>query len=111
MNSTAELIHTISYLLLAPDGAQYEAQIYGCERSDRTWEGWLEFHPKDDQRPVLKTKQETSQPNRATLEYWAGGLELIYLQGALQRAQERIEGIPRPTPTDRLRPPDFTGRA
>jgi hypothetical protein len=40
--------------------------------------------------PVLVTQQETSQPNRAALEYWADGLEPIYLEGALARAQGRL---------------------
>lgn len=67
----------------------YIALIYGQERVDGTWEGWIEFHPTDKSKPVLKTGQETSQPNRVTTEYWAFGLEPIYLEGALARAQER----------------------
>jgi len=35
---------------------------------------------------TLRTDQETSQPNRGALEYWADGLEPVYLQGALARA-------------------------
>jgi hypothetical protein len=38
---------------------------------------------------VLSTGQETSQPDLKALEYWAGGLEPIYLAGALERAQRR----------------------
>jgi hypothetical protein len=34
------------------------------------------------------TDHETSQPNRIAIEYWAGGLEPIYLESALARAQE-----------------------
>jgi hypothetical protein len=51
--------------------------------------GW-EFHPTDINRPVLRTDQETSQPNRAAIEYWANGLEPIYLEGAFARAQGRL---------------------
>jgi hypothetical protein len=36
---------------------------------------------------ILHTDRETSQPNRAALEYWADGLEPVYLEGALARAQ------------------------
>lgn len=68
----------------------YVVQICAEERIDRTWEAWLEFHPTDIGRPVLRTDQETSQPNRAAIEYWAHGLEPIYLEGALARAQERL---------------------
>jgi hypothetical protein len=34
--------------------------------------------------------KETSQPNRDAIEYWALGLEPIYLEGALARAQGRL---------------------
>ena len=68
----------------------YVVRICGEERIDRTWEAWLEFHPTDIGQPVLRTDQETSQPNRAAIEYWADGLEPIYLEGALARAQGRL---------------------
>jgi hypothetical protein len=68
----------------------YSARICGEERVDGTWEGWLEFHPTDSSRPILITERETSQPNRSALEYWADGLESIYLEGALARAQGRL---------------------
>jgi hypothetical protein len=72
------------------DGATYTAKIFGTPRADGTWEGWLEFHPADKRKPVLRTEPETSQPNRTTVEYWALGLEPIYLEGALARAQHRL---------------------
>lgn len=72
------------------DETIYLARVYGRERTDGTWEGWLEFHPTNRQKPILRTGQETSQPNRVTLEYWALGLEPIYLDGALARAQGRL---------------------
>src|SRR5579864_378016 len=65
----------------------YIARICGQERADGTWEAWLEFHPTNTGQPILRTDQETSQPNRVALEYWADGLEPIYLEGALARAQ------------------------
>jgi hypothetical protein len=68
----------------------YTVWVCGEERADGTWEGWLEFHLINASQPVLRTDQETSQPKRAALEYWAGGLELIYLEGALARAQGRL---------------------
>lgn len=71
-------------------GITYVARVCGAERVDGTWAGWLEFHAKDGSHPVLSTEQETSQPNRAALEYWADGLEPIYLEGALARAQGRL---------------------
>ncbi len=68
----------------------YAVRICGDERADGTWEGWLEFHPTGRAAPVLRTEQETSQPNRAALEYWADGLEPIYMDGALARAEGRL---------------------
>jgi hypothetical protein len=68
----------------------YTVRIYGSERRDRTWEGWLEFHSTDESKPVLRTGRETSQPNRVAVEYWALGLEPVYLEGALARASGRL---------------------
>ncbi|MET0849661.1 MAG: hypothetical protein ABW020_00920 [Candidatus Rokuibacteriota bacterium] len=68
------------------DGTSYRVRAYGEERSDGTWIGWLEFHPADVTKPALRTGQETSQPNRVAVEYWASGLEPIYFEGAFERA-------------------------
>jgi hypothetical protein len=81
-----EHIHTLSTRVRADDGIEHEIRVYGARRTDGTWSGWLEFHPPSGSGPVLRTDQETSQPNRAALEYWAGGLEPIYFDGALKRA-------------------------
>lgn len=70
-------------------GEPYTVRICGRERADGTWEGWIEFHPSDA-GSICRTDQETSQPNRTALEYWADGLEPVYLEGALARAQERL---------------------
>ncbi len=45
------------------EDATYIARIYGEQRTDGTWEGWIEFHPTNKSKPVLRTAQETSQPN------------------------------------------------
>jgi hypothetical protein len=68
----------------------YVVWICGEERVDGTWEGWIEFHPTNASQQSLRTDQETSQPNRTAIEYWADGLEPIYLEGALARAQGRL---------------------
>jgi hypothetical protein len=68
----------------------YVVWICAAQRADGTWEGWLEFHPTDARQPTLRTDQETSQPNRGALEYWADGLEPVYLEGALARAEGRL---------------------
>lgn len=84
---TAEHLHTISKHVRDEAGREYEARVYGSKRGDGTWDGWIEFHSLDGKGPVLRTGQETSQPNRITVDYWAGGLEPVYLEGALKRAR------------------------
>ncbi len=67
------------------NGRTFRISVIGMERDDGTWEGRLQF--SDGDRPVT-TEQETSQPSRDALEYWATGLEEIYFEGALRRAIE-----------------------
>ena len=82
----AVLLQEYSTQVVAPDGTTYDVRSYGEERVDGTWTGWLEFHPTDETRSVLATDQETSQPNRQSIEYWATGLEPVYFEGAFERA-------------------------
>jgi hypothetical protein len=83
-----QLIHEHSARVRSENGTEYRARIFGEPRSDGTWAGWLEFVPAaDSAAPTLKTEQETSQPDRQAVEYWAGGLEPVYLEGALARAR------------------------
>jgi hypothetical protein len=86
----AVFIHEHSTLVKDEDGTAYVVRIYGRERPDGTWEGWLEFHPTEEHKSVLRTEQETSQPNRLAVEYWASGLEPVYLEGAFARARGRL---------------------
>ena len=65
------------------DGREWTVIVEGLARPDATWAGRLVFVASAE---VLKTEQETSQPNREALEYWASGLERVYLEGALLRA-------------------------
>ncbi len=86
----AEFIHEHSTGVKSEDGTTYIVRVYGQERSDGTWEGWLEFHPTEKRKSVLRTEQETSQPNRIAIEYWASGLEPIYLEGGLRTRARTI---------------------
>jgi hypothetical protein len=83
----AVLLQKYTTQVIAADGTAYDVHSYGEERSDGTWTGWLEFHPTDATKPVLRTQQETSQPNRTTVEYWSTGLEPVYFEGAFERAR------------------------
>lgn len=69
---------------LTAEGRAHQVAIEGLQRGDGTWAGRIVF---TDGAMVRRTGQETSQPNREALEYWASGLEKVYLEGALQRAQ------------------------
>jgi hypothetical protein len=82
------LIHEFTHPVLF-EGRLFRARASGLERADGTWTGWLEFQAYDLPSQVLATGEETSQPNRVAIEYWAGGLEPIYLEGALGRALDR----------------------
>ena len=82
-----ELLQEYATTVTGPDDTTYIVRSYGEERADGTWIGWLEFHPTDGSEPTLRTGQETSQPNRTSVEYWATGLEPVYFEGAFERAQ------------------------
>ena len=93
----ADLIHEHSAVIEGEDGRAYRARIYGQARRDGTWNGWIEFITADaaGRRETLCTSQETSQPDRKAVEYWAGGLERVYLEGALQRALHNSSSVTR----------------
>lgn len=66
------------------EGHAWKVVVEGTARADGTWAGRLLF---TNGRASRTSDQETTQPNRAALEYWAGGLETVYLEGALRRAR------------------------
>lgn len=82
----AEVFVQFDELLVAPDGTVYQAQACGGEAADGTdrWEGWVEFLPVGGGAP-LRSRRETTQPNRTDTEYWATGLSHVYLKGTLER--------------------------
>jgi hypothetical protein len=71
---------------------RFESEINGftvsayAEQRGNVWIGWLEFGPTG-RGSILRTGEETSQPSREAVEYWASGLEPVYLEGALVRAR------------------------
>ena len=83
----AELLQEYTTVITGPDDTTYSVRSYGEERTDGTWIGWIEFVPDDLSKPILLTDQETSQPNRVAVEYWATGLEAVYFEGAFERAK------------------------
>jgi hypothetical protein len=69
------------------DGTSYVARVYGRQRLDGTWEGWLEFVAVGA-AVSLRTEQETTQSSQQGVAYWASGLEPSYLEGAFARAHK-----------------------
>ena len=67
-------------------GNVYDVFVYGEARLDGTWEGWIEFVPLDPALSSRRTERETTQPDLPALEYWATGLEPLYLSGAFERS-------------------------
>jgi hypothetical protein len=64
------------------------------ERSNGSWEGWLEFVPTgEDRSRIYVTPIETHQHDRMTMEYWASGLTGVYAEGALARARMKQTAI------------------
>ena len=82
----AELLQEYATAVVGTDDTTYIVRSFAEERLDGTWIGWLEFRPTDPTKPTLRTDQETSQPNRTAVEYWATGLEPVYFEGAFERA-------------------------
>jgi hypothetical protein len=81
----ALVVRAIREPLVTAGGGLYTARICGRQRNDGGWEGWVEFEPTDGSA-VLRTPRETTQPKLTDLEYWAGGLTPVYLEGAFERA-------------------------
>jgi hypothetical protein len=69
---------------LVANGRGWRVRVEGEPRDDGTWAGRIVFA---DGAVIRVTDRETSQPNRDALEYWATGLEAVYLEGALARAR------------------------
>jgi len=68
------------------EGVRYAVRLYGDERADGTWVGWIEF--EDTATGVtLRTGRETTQSSWEQLAYWASGLEPSYFDGAFARAR------------------------
>ena len=82
----AELIHVCETEVRDAGGVTYRAAVHGEGRDDGTWVGWIEFRPAGGGESARRTGQETSQPNRDALAYWASGLEPVYIDGAFSRA-------------------------
>jgi hypothetical protein len=70
------------------------------------WEGWIEFVPVDGGK-ALRSRRETTQPNRTDAVYWATGISGVYLEGAFDRALNPLV-VAVPSPPE---PPAYDGPA
>jgi hypothetical protein len=68
------------------EGLTYDVRVHAREEAAGTWLGDIEFVPSAG-GPSLRAERETSQPSLALVEYWAGGLQPVFLEGALDRAR------------------------
>jgi hypothetical protein len=81
-----ELVHEREITLRDDQGTVYDrARVYAVAQSDGRWGGFIEFVPAVDSDSV-RSPRETTQRSVEDVAYWATGLELIYLEGALDRA-------------------------
>jgi hypothetical protein len=83
-----EFVHQYSATLETTAGERYLARAYMDRQPGGLWEGWFVFFPLTG-GPVLATDRETSQSKREDVLYWASGISVTYLEGALRRALER----------------------
>jgi hypothetical protein len=81
-----ELIAELTELFTSPDAIRYIVRVWGGPRPDGTWAGWLEYVATSG-NAVRRTGQETTQPDRDQVLYWAAGLTPAYFEGAFDRAR------------------------
>jgi hypothetical protein len=79
-----QLIHSFTTSVTDETGTRWRAQAYG-RPGENLWLGWIVF--TNEAGETVETEIETTQPDRAALEYWTSGVEPIYLDGALARAR------------------------
>jgi len=76
----------------AEDGRRFVARVYSAPQPRGVlWDAWLVFFPEDGGPPVVGDRETEQRPQ--DIRHWASGLEPIYLDGALERA-ERAQGQP-----------------
>jgi hypothetical protein len=97
----AEVLIEYDSVITADDGTRWVARACGRPGKGTLWEGWLEFVPLAAELRPIRSRRETTQPNRDDLVYWATGLTPVYLKGALVRT---LEPVPRLAPVRSVRP-------
>lgn len=94
----AEVLAEYPDVVIGTDGKRYTARACGAPVASGQWQGWLEFVDADT-GDALRSRRETTQPNRVDTAYWATGLTPVYLEGALERAlHPLVRPLARATP-------------
>jgi hypothetical protein len=93
----AEVLFEYQPLFTDPDGRGYRARACGGEMNGGMWEGWIEFAPLDGGK-TLRSRRETTQPNRTDALYWATGLSGVYLEGSFNRVLNPLVVAAPPSP-------------
>ena len=98
----AEVLVQFTERIAADDGTSYLPRACGGIADDGLWEGWIEFVSPSR---TVRSPRETEQPNRDALVYWAEGLTVAYLEGALDRAlSPRAATVPADEPASSITP-------
>jgi hypothetical protein len=85
IDDMAELLHEFGVRINDRHAVDYVTQAWGRRMEDGRWEGWLVFLPVD-RGFARRTGRETTQSTLQALAYWVTGLEVVYLEGALDRS-------------------------
>jgi hypothetical protein len=84
----SEMVHERAIALADESGRRFDlVRVHAEEQPGGTWQGWIEFRSAEGES--VTTDRETTQSNLAGVEYWATGLEPVFLEGALHRATAR----------------------
>ena len=84
-----QIVHERVVALLDSREQRYDlARVLAEEQPDGSWHGSIEFRSAEGAQ--LTTGRETTQVSRAAVAYWAEGLETVFLEGALHRAENPI---------------------
>lgn len=89
----AEVLVEFTDPIEGSDGLRYIARACAGVAENGMWQGWIEFTPTTGGE-VLRSGRETTQPNRQDTVYWATGLTVVYLEGALERTLKPLQRAP-----------------
>lgn len=88
---SARILKTFDRFVSVPGHGPFVARIAARLGVDGRWEAWIEFSPQGG-GPILRSQRETTQSDLASIERWAEGVSLVYLQGSLERTLAREHG-------------------